>query len=93
MTKGHSKKHGFPKFAVVMTVGFLVCLFFAVVYYMAYFSFEADAAAGTGDLLGSLGLIFAFAGAGTAFLAYAIYLSLGAAVFLILASVFFARRI
>lgn len=87
------KKHHFPKFAVVMTVGMVFCLFFAIYYYIAYFQFEATMSGGGDDLWESLGLIFAFAGAGSTFLAYAIWLSVGAAIFLILAIIFYKRRI
>jgi hypothetical protein len=92
MTKGR-KKHGFPKFAVIMTVGLCICLFFAVVYFMAYFNFEAAASEGIQDFLGRFGLISDFAEAGSEFLGYAIYLTIGALIFGILAIIFWKRRI
>ncbi len=92
MTGKKHGKHGFPKFAVIMTVGMGFCLFFAICYYLAYFNFETAASEGTGDLMGSLGLIIAFAAAGSTYLAYAIWLTIGGAVFLILAIIFWKRR-
>ncbi len=87
------KKQCVPKIAIIMTVGFVICLLFAIVYYLAYFNFEAAASEGTGDLWGSFGLILAFAAAGSTYLAYAIYLTLGTAIFGILAIIFWKRRI